>query len=489
MKYLKPFLCSIASHIFFELAAFAQTFSTCPDAYVIGYKEGTSCTASAYNLYQIDATTGVLAPTPFYTHPSTSEEINGICINSNDQYLYGILYSRSVGCTFSNFQLFRLTSTGILTSLGVIDPPVEAGFTGTVDAAMGTLNLNGNYFFRAFVVVGPTVYLKIGRITQTQLLSPAATITPEYFNYTQTFSGLTYADWAVHPVTGELYTYTISQSTANGQLAKFDLSTKTLSLTGAVTTGEFTDPVRDNFGGLFFGTDNNLYGVNVNTRNYYQIDPVTGTVTLINNIPSTAGGQIRTDMGGCTNGSFPLSLKIVSFSIAKNNDRHIVRLTTEAETGIDSIIVQQSQDGATFTTAGNWKPNNNNYTNKYILDLMKPQVQKTYYRVKVVQQTGRYFYSDVVVVTNDEASANSFQAIQPVSAGNDARFMLNLLQGGGYILSLTDMSGKKLARKEFELPPGRQTICISLPYPGTNILLATLQGQGAILRTKILCNQ
>jgi hypothetical protein len=114
MRYLmKKFLTLKASILLFTFSCLAQVSVpfTCPGSQVIAYKLGTSCTASSYKFYTIDAG-GVQSATPFHTLASTSREINGLGINSVDQYLYGIEYDRDASCIFSNFHLFRYDAAG-----------------------------------------------------------------------------------------------------------------------------------------------------------------------------------------------------------------------------------------------------------------------------------------------------------------------------------------------------------------------------------------
>lgn len=286
--------------------AFSQTTpfpcSTTNPSYVIGFKNGTNCTVAPYNVYTTSLT-GTLSSTPLFTTPDTIE-VNGIGINPIDNRGYSLWFRRDNNstpnsCINDTVKLIRFGANGAPQLLGYIAPP--AGYT--LNTALGTMGANGNYYFGAFI----NGQLAVGTITNVAaLIGGNAALTATYKTVVNNCGGRNFGDWAIRPGTNTLYTYGISLNANNqvtGTVVTIDLNATTVNLvmncvSGTETMGVFTDGAQDNFGGIMFGADGFMYGVNVNTRRYYRIDASTGAVTLVNTFAG-GSGTIRTDMGSC----------------------------------------------------------------------------------------------------------------------------------------------------------------------------------------------
>lgn len=397
---------------------------------VIAYKQGTSCTASPYAFYMINDP-GTQASTPFYTITNTSREVNGIGINPVDFFLYGVEYDRDAACAFSNFHLKRYDTQGGNDDLGVL-PTVGAG--GSVTAALGCVTTDGRFIYSAKDAGGNSYACTINNIASlpanpggTLALSSAKKIT----NNASTFS---YADWAVHPTNGKIYTYGIANvgGVSTGKVLELDPLTGVLQSVGSSDAGSFLDPARDNFGGVYFGSDGLLYGVNVNTRKIYKINVSTGTTTYVTTV--SGSGQIRADMGGYTTGWTLLPVAFTNINLSNKSGNAVLSWSIGSGDGMAEFVVERNTGDGFKDLQTVWA------IEPTLLEYQAhvPAASKVQYRVKAVAVDGKIAYSSVVVcATNDKAMLTVLG--NPVRDGM-LRFVPGYSAAASY--SITNSSGQ-----------------------------------------------
>jgi hypothetical protein len=393
-------------------AASAQTpFPTSGATYVTAYKEGTNCSPTGYKFYTLNATTGAQSSTPFLT-TSTTTEINGIGLNT-DGYGYGIQYDRAGNvspCSFSNFTLIRFDAAGNVTKLGAIAPP-QGGTA--VTAAIGFVVPSNRFVM--FATVGSTVYM--GFINNIPSLTASTdTLTPQYFPLSFNCTGKQYADFALNPIDGKFYTYGTYQNGASyeGTLMKLDPETQIVSCVGAAGTGIFTN-ANDNFGGVMFDSNGDMVGLNINTKKLYKINVTTGTPGAVSYMStvSAATGTIRGDLGSNAIGSTPIALPLALLRFNGKHEGRSDRLawTTDNEP-FASFEIQSSYDGRSFSTQGS--VSGEHYTSgatgskEYV---WHAGVRAPYYRLKMIEFSGRASYSGVVSLGktgDDEATVSLY---------------------------------------------------------------------------------
>lgn len=111
---------------------------------------------------------------------SKNKEANPVISNVNA--VYGILYDKSASEVKSNFRLFRFKTDGTLEILGVIQPPNENASIESIESANCTVTLNGDFIFKAIVIINGTSYIKNGKIKDLITLVPSTIVKPVYFN-------------------------------------------------------------------------------------------------------------------------------------------------------------------------------------------------------------------------------------------------------------------------------------------------------------------
>lgn len=375
----------------------------CPGIQVIAYKAGTNCTASPYQFYTIDLS-GVQSSTPFYTLTNTSKEVNGLGINGVDGFLYGIEYDRTpvgASCSFSNLHLMRYDAAGTKSDLGILQAPVG----GAVVSSMGCVTREGDFIYS---VIDGSGNRYIASIVNVAALAPSAgTITAIFKMLTNNCAIVTYADWSVNPVNNKLYTYGIynNAGVSTGTVVEIDPVTGTVTCVGSTNTTEFLDPVRDNFGGVYFAPSGDLFGININTRKLYRIDVTNGNLLHVSTM--SGSGQIRADMGSCANGSLLLPVRFKSTSIKTSNNN--VSLSWEigdAENLSHFIVETNIKNG--FAAIESVPAES--YKRKYNLTVLSSAA--TQYRIKAVLKSGTVVYSPVLAISLQKEM--SVRMINPV---------------------------------------------------------------------------
>ncbi len=466
---MKRFLLTTISGLMLFTTAFTQAnpsfkFST-TGSNVIAYKQGTSCTASAYSFYMINDV-GMQAATPFYTISNTSREVNGIGINPADRFLYGVEYDRDGACAFSNFHLKRYDTQGNSDDLGMLSCP--AG--GSVSGALGCVTSNGNFVYTTKDALGNS-YISIIAGIASLPVNASGTLTintsKQIINNANTFS---YADWAVHPTDAKIYTYGIANvgGVSTGKLLVLDPNTGILQAIGLTDATDFLDAARDNFGGVYFGNDGMLYGVNVNTRKLYKIDPLTGSVTFKSTM--IGSGQIRADMGSYSTGWIMLPVDFTKVELVTKNSQTYLHWTVANSSQVNEFVIEQATAKDDFKEIKSVT-----VTDKSQVDFSVPvtATANTEFRVKALTD-GKTAYSLIVLYTPPSATAIKLLG-NPVQ-NNQLNFIANLSVNCTY--SIININGSLL--KSGTLTSTKNAVnTIDLPRVSSGVYILRLSGDKA----------
>ena len=387
-------------------------------SYLITYKQGTNCTKNPYGVYTFsNFQTGALNPTPLITTADTIE-INAIGLSKVDNFGYGFIYRRDDNtnpgsCINDTLKFFRFGANGATQILGYVMRPASPALD--LSTAVGCMNSNGTYYFSA--TANGQLYIAQIRRTDTLTSIPNRPV-PFVYNPVNLTCFRSFADWAISPTTGQLVSYGIYVNSANqvaGTMVTIDLSTYVLSCYGMETTNEFTTAGQDNFGGIMYGTDAFMYGVNVYTKRYYKINPATGQITYISTIPASTS-TIRTDFASCVTDPTILPLgfdKPVVTSLGECR-AELSWNVSGVELG-DAFVVEKSFDGKNFTTLTTLNAASAGL-NSYDVTDGKTGITN-YYRIKGVSRNGDVKYSPIVRFLSSCGGKNNVTLFQNVLAG------------------------------------------------------------------------
>jgi hypothetical protein len=114
--------------------------------------------------------------------------------------------------------------------------------------------------------------------------------------------------------------------------------------------------------------------------------------------------------------SWVLPLDIISFTGARNGNYNRLKWTIGNEVNMLHYELQRSTDAINFTTINIQLPKNNNGTELYTYDDVAAMQNKTYYRLKCIDNNGEIKYSGIVIITATQDGRKDFYVLKnPVS--------------------------------------------------------------------------
>ncbi|MBI5858727.1 MAG: T9SS type A sorting domain-containing protein [Sphingobacteriales bacterium] len=140
-----------------------------------------------------------------------------------------------------------------------------------------------------------------------------------------------------------------------------------------------------------------------------------GNVTTTGTITSGATGTF----GPFTLGykSFPVPLKLLSFSAVRRSGISYLNWVTDNEYNVDRFEVQRSYDGSNFSVLGNVSARNSGTRESYNYEDPSPLRGIAYYRIRSVDVDGRFSYSRIAAVSEYDDLTGSFVVLNPAHDG------------------------------------------------------------------------
>ncbi len=141
-----------------------------------------------------------------------------------------------------------------------------------------------------------------------------------------------------------------------------------------------------------------------------------------------------------------LPLRLLSFDVKQQNQKHVISWATERNVDIKGFIVEHSHNGATFEQIGNIEAKNNyDETNYNYENELKQSNNSSYYRLKIVESDGKYFYSKVIFIENTDDE-------KIVLGPNPTNNELHVNSNKAGVLQILSVTGQII--KNFEIGPG-----------------------------------
>lgn len=171
--------------------------------------------------------------------------------------------------------------------------------------------------------------------------------------------------------------------------------------------------------------------------------------------------------------SFALPVSLLSFEArVVSNNAVALHWTTANEDGLNRFEIERSADNVNWmqwqqaTAKGNAVP-----TNEYDVYDAQPLSGRSYYRLKLIDNSGRYSYSDVRMVQLRKGIETI--SILPNPAKNRTTVLVSAISTEMLQMRLTDMAGRTVLQQTERLQPGANSIELSLQglAAGTYVLV------------------
>ena len=167
---------------------------------------------------------------------------------------------------------------------------------------------------------------------------------------------------------------------------------------------------------------------------------------------------------------------IIGIHASNIQNTNIINWETSQEISISKFNVEKSYNGKDFSTISSLTPLYNNTTSKRYQYIDKTiDYKSTYYRIKAIDQNGRYDYSKIVVVTPTKSNIN-INALYPIPAKNNLVIEWNCAKFGTTYFSINDYLGKTIQKETIANNAGfnQHSINVSrLPHGKYIITIAT----------------
>lgn len=224
-------------------------------------------------------------------------------------------------------------------------------------------------------------------------------------------------------------------------------------------------------------------GTQGNTTDDFSDVSITGavssvSVTYANNVNNPTAGNRSFSIGNM-NWSGVLPVKWVSFSGKKQvNGSILLKWITENEVNTDKFTVERSKDGLHYTGLADQPALGGSNRNTYVFADAAPGNGNTFYRIKQSDLDGRFEYSNIVLIKENNAGND------PVLFPNPAGGFINLVLPGNVQLKqvqVADAAGRILIRSA----DGKNRLNVSRLTPGLYILLTEDSGGEVYRKTFI----
>ena len=403
------------------------------------------------DIYPITVSTAVVGPkiTPSYSgNPPSSS--NGVGYNPlNGQFYY---FKRNPNSTPQEFVSFD-PATNLISILA------SCPTTATINTGCASADGLGFYCTDANARL---YYYSVASDSWT-------TITSSFYDLSGTditpvFTSQTSGDMAID---GNGNLWILSSNNSNYGLFKIMAPLPTSPVTSItaqqVVAPTASTPTGINFAGIAFNQTGQIIMCTNRDNRLYRME-TNLTLTFLG-VFSTPGAGI--DLTSC---NFPLGILPISWqdftAVIKDNNNVSLNWTVTNQGNNQGFYIENSHDGYHWQEIG-YVPNMaiKNYSASYSFTSVNPANGTQYYRIRQVDISGRFSYSEVKIVS---IKYNSQVSVWPNPSSDFIRIQNEYAGGNGSKAQLFDLSGRMV--NEIVLENGINTVNISKLSRGTYII-------------------
>ncbi len=189
--------------------------------------------------------------------------------------------------------------------------------------------------------------------------------------------------------------------------------------------------------------------------------PTGSTTTLINGGVGTqdpfgagSGVQLQYNTPGFStffvNGVLaPLPITLKSFSATEKGNVNVINWETETEQNVRNFVVEKSQNGLSWSVLNTTTPN---ASKRYGMTDNNP-FATTYYRLKNMDNDGRFEYSNIVVVERQTGKFN-ITSVAPNPTSNDLTVKFETIDNVEVAINVLDIFGKVVLTQQVDAVKG-----------------------------------
>ena len=222
---------------------------------------------------------------------------------------------------------------------------------------------------------------------------------------------------------------------------------------------------------------------------------ITPTNTLVTDLTQGSSGYIlqgnissfSSFYFGTSNASLPLDLITFTGSLQSNNTT-LLKWKTENEINSAYFDIERSADGRNFTSIGQVTATGGIYgsvTNNYQfidVNVFNQPSPALLYRLKIVDNDGRYKYSNVVQVTLPDITHSLM--VHPNPATNELKAALTAIEQGNITLQVIDFTGQVIIQKSVWVTKGKNQIPVNVSTLANGSYYLKLSGTGIQQKAK-----
>lgn len=164
------------------------------------------------------------------------------------------------------------------------------------------------------------------------------------------------------------------------------------------------------------------------------------------------------------NNNAVLAVKLFSFEAKQDGANVKLNWITSQEQNNDRFEIERSQDGNSFVLVGTVRSKgDNNGPQAYSFKDNHPENKSNYYRLKILDKDNTYEYSNIVVVTMNEAVVNTVSAF-PLPVKNTVTVKIRSAEVVNSSVKLLNASGNIVYVGNWKLEKGMNTMQIPMAH-------------------------
>ncbi len=202
-------------------------------------------------------------------------------------------------------------------------------------------------------------------------------------------------------------------------------------------------------------------------------------LTLCSTISST---------GTVTVSSGTLPLNLLQFKGKKQSAVVLLEWVTANETNVNRFEIERSGNGSVFEKLGNIIAAGNSSSNRnYSFTDVSPLAHTNYYRLKMLDNGGRFTYSNVVVIAGTKEDKSVINKINPNPFRTAINIDISLIQQQALTLQLIDLAGRVCVTRSFNAAAGANKLLLDkLGDLSPGIYFVKIVATDEILQQKVL---